>query len=192
MHAILALTLLMAGGPMSMLRKSNEEVRSILKQQKGSSAATPEQKEKIKKIVNGFLDYEELAKRSLADEWAKLSGAQKNEFVQVFRDLIERNYVKQLRSNVDYQIDYKDENVTGGEATVHSVVKAERKGRKAETTVDYRLSDKGGGKWAVYDVITDDVSLLRNYRSEFGRIIKKDGFPALLAKMKKKLAETTD
>ena len=192
MHAILVLTLLMAGGPMSMLRKSNDEVRTILKQQKGSNAATPEQKEKIKKIVNGFLDYEELAKRSLADEWTKLSGAQKSEFVQVFRDLIERNYVKQLRSNVDYQIDYKDENVTGAEATVHSVVKAERKGRKAETTVDYRLSDKGGGKWAVYDVITDDVSLLRNYRSEFGRIIKKDGFPALLAKMKKKLAETTD
>src|SRR5690348_17138491 len=111
MHAILALTLFMAGSPMSMLRKSNDEVRTILKQQKGSNAATPEQREKIKKIVNGFLDYEELAKRSLADEWAKLSGAQKNEFVTVFRDLIERNYVKQLRSNVDYQIDYKDENV---------------------------------------------------------------------------------
>jgi phospholipid transport system substrate-binding protein len=167
-------------------------VRTILKQQKGSSAATPEQKQKVKKIVNGFLDYEELAKRSLADEWAKLSGGQKSEFVQVFRDLIERNYVKQLRSNVDYQIDYKDEQVTDGEAVVHSVVKAERKGRKAETTIDYKLADKGGGKWAVYDVITDDVSLLRNYRSEFGRIIKKDGFPALLAKMKKKLAEMTD
>jgi phospholipid transport system substrate-binding protein len=72
------------------------------------------------------------------------------------------------------------------------VVKAERKGRKAETTIDYKLADKGGGKWAVYDVITDDVSLLRNYRSEFGRIIKKDGFAVLLSKMKKKLAETTD
>jgi phospholipid transport system substrate-binding protein len=188
--SVLAITL--AVGPMSMLRRSNDDVRTILKQQKGSTSATAEQKQKIKKIVNGFLDYEELAKRSLAGEWEKLSASQRSEFVQVFRDLIERNYVKQLRSNVDYQIDYKAENVTDGEATVHSVVKAERKGRKADTTVDYRLSDKGGGKWAVYDVITDDVSLLRNYRSEFGRIIKRDGFPALLAKMKKKLAETTD
>ena len=66
------------------------------------------------------------------------------------------------------------------------------KGRKAETTIDYKLAQKGGDKWAVYDFITDDVSLLRNYRSEFGRIIKRDGFPALLAKMKKKLAETGD
>jgi phospholipid transport system substrate-binding protein len=192
MHAILALTLLFAGSPMSMLRKSNEEIRTILKQQKGESAATPEQKQKIKQIVNGFLDYEELAKRSLAGEWDKLTGAQRTEFVHVFRDLIERNYVKQLRSNVNYQIDYKDEQVDGSEAVVHSIVKAERKGRKADTTVDYKLAEKGGGKWAVYDVITDDVSLLRNYRSEFGRIIKRDGFPTLLAKMKKKLAETTE
>jgi phospholipid transport system substrate-binding protein len=192
MPLIHALLVLLAASPLAMLRKSNDEVRAILKQQKGSAAATPEQKQKIKKIVNGFLDYEELAKRSLAGEWDKLTPAQRGEFVQVFRDLIERNYVKQLRSNVDYAIDYKDEQVEGGEATVHSVVRAERKGRKAETTVDYKLADKGAGKWAVYDVITDDVSLLRNYRSEFGRIIKKDGFPALLTKMKKKLAETTD
>src|SRR5262245_43783167 len=99
MYAILLLTLTSAASPMSMLRKSNDEVRAILKQQKiNSSGATPEQKQKIKKIVNGFLDYEELAKRSLAGEWDKLSAAQRSEFVQVFKDLIERNYVKQLRS----------------------------------------------------------------------------------------------
>src|SRR5215470_15901245 len=102
MHAILVLTLLSASSPMSMLRKSNEEVRTILKQQKGSSAATPEQKQKIKKIVNGFLDYDELAKRSLGEEWVRVAPAERKEFVQVFHDLIERNYIKQLRSNVDY------------------------------------------------------------------------------------------
>src|SRR5579884_1781224 len=176
--------------PMAMLKRSNEEVRGILRQEK-TGAASPEQKTKIKKIVNGFLDYEELGKRSLATHWDKLSPGQRTEFVQVFRDLIEKNYVKQLRTNVDYQIEYKDEQVDADQATVHSIVKAERKGRSADTTVDYKLISKDG-HWAVYDVITDDVSLLRNYRSQFGKIIDKDGFPALLAKMKKKLAETTD
>src|SRR5436190_13660506 len=115
MHAILVLSLLTSTSPMSMLRKSNEEVRSILKAQKGTTATSPEQKQKIKKIVNGFLDYDELAKRSLGSEWDKLTPAQRKEFVQVFHDLIERNYIKQLRSNVEYQIDYKDEQVTDGE-----------------------------------------------------------------------------
>ena len=176
--------------PMQVLKKSNDEVRQILKQAKGGTPST-EQKERIKRIVNGFLDYEELAKRSLSDQWGKLKPAQRTEFVQVFRDLIERNYVKQLRSNVDYEIEYKNEEVKGADAIVHSTVRAERKGRSAETTIDYKLTEKGG-HWAVYDVITDDVSLLRNYRSQFARIIERDGFPSLLAKMKRKLSETTE
>jgi len=179
-----------ANPPIQQLKKSNDEIRQILKQQKGSPA-TAEQKQRVKKIVNSFLDYEELAKRSLADHWAKLAASQRTEFVQVFRDLIEKNYVKQLKNNVDYEIEYKSEEVKGPEATVHSLIRAERKGRRADTTIDYKLTDKAG-HWAVYDVITDDVSLLRNYRSQFARIIERDGFPALLAKMKKKLAETTD
>src|SRR5262249_19348068 len=142
----------------------------------------------------GFLDYEELCRRSLANHWDHLNGSERSEFVRVLRELIERNYVKQLRSNVDYQIDYKSEQIADSEATVHSVVKAERKGRQAETTVDYKLTSKQGGRWAVYDVITDDVSMLRNYRSTFAKIINdpKQGFPGLLAKMKRKLSETAD
>src|SRR5688572_24798191 len=84
--------------PMSVLKRSNDEVRNILKQQK-ASGATMEQKTRVKKIVNGFLDYEELAKRSLAEQWQKMSPKDRTEFVTVFRDLIERNYVKQLKSN---------------------------------------------------------------------------------------------
>jgi phospholipid transport system substrate-binding protein len=179
-----------ASSPMSMLKRSNDEIREILKQEQGSEP-TVAQRDRVKKIVNGFLDYEELAKRSLATEWDKLTPAQRTEFVQTFRDLIEKNYVKQLRSNVDYAIDYQNEEVKDSDATVHSVVRAERKGRHAETTIDYKLLAKQG-KWAVYDVITDDVSLLRNYRSQFTRIIERDGFQGLLAKMKKRLAETTD
>jgi phospholipid transport system substrate-binding protein len=184
------LMVLTMASPMGMLKRSNEEVRQLLRQEKGG-IASPEQKQKIKRIVNGFLDYEELGKRSLATHWETLSSAQRGEFVGIFRELIERNYVKQLRTNVDYVIDYKDEEVSDKEAIVHSIIKAERKGRKAETQVDYKLTTKEG-KWAVYDVITDDVSLLRNYRSQFGKIIDRDGFPTLLSKMKKRLSETTD
>ena len=177
-------------GPLAMLKRSNDEIRQILKQQKGSGPTSAE-KQRIKKIVNGFLDYEELAKRSLAGQWEKIRAAERAEFVQVFRDLIERNYISQLKSNVDYDIEYKDEEVQGNDATVHSLVRTERKGRKAETTIDYKLTSKEG-RWAVYDVITDDVSLLRNYRSQFARIIEREGFPQLLGKMRKKLAETAD
>ena len=41
-------------------------------------------------------------------------------------------------------------------------------------------------------MLTVDVSLLRNYRSQCARIIERYGYAALIGKMKKKLAETTD
>jgi phospholipid transport system substrate-binding protein len=36
--------------------------------------------------------------------------------------------------------------------------------------------------------VTEGSSLVGTYRQQFGRIIKKDGFPELLRRMKSKLA----
>jgi phospholipid transport system substrate-binding protein len=171
-----------ATGPMGMLKNANDELRVLLRRPKDGQA------DRMRKIVGGFLDYEELGRRSLAGHWDKLSAADRQAFLRVFRDLIERNYLRQLGNNADFQIDYRSEKLAGGEATVQSVVLGRHNGRATETTVDYRLLQKNDS-WLVYDVITDDVSLLRNYRSEFGRIITRDGFSALLGKMKAKLAE---
>ena len=41
----------------------------------------------------------------------------------------------------------------------------------------------------VYDVVTDEQSMLENYRAEFNKIINKEGFDALLKRMKKKMDE---
>ena len=54
--------------------------------------------------------------------------------------------------------------------------------------LEYKLVRKSN-RWVVYDVITDDLSLLENYRAEFNKVIAKESFDALLARMKKKLAE---
>lgn len=177
------------GGAMATLKKSNDDVRKLLK--KKAPPGSPEEKalrREIKKIVNGFIDYAELSRRALASHWAKISGEQQQEFVAVLRDLIESNYVRQIRSNVNYEVAYKGEDVSGDEATVHSMIKVERKGRAEDLAIDYKMS-KSNGHWLVWDVITEDVSLVRNYRKEFGKTIDKEGFEGLLKKMKKKLSE---
>ena len=38
--------------------------------------------------------------------------------------------------------------------------------------------------WVVYDVVTDEQSMLENYRAEFNKIINKEGFDALMKRMK--------
>ncbi len=176
-------------GALATLKKSNDDVRKLLK--KKAAPGSPEEKvlrAEIKKIVNGFIDYGVLAQKALASHWTKISGEQQKEFVEVLRDLIESNYVKQISSNVNYEVAYKGEDVSGDDATVHSTIKVERKGRSEDMAIDYKMS-KQNGRWLVWDVITEDVSLVRNYKKEFNKTIDKEGFDGLLKKMKKKLSE---
>jgi len=52
--------------------------------------------------------------------------------------------------------------------------------------MEYKLLYKGN-RWLVFDVITDEQSMLENYRAEFNKIITKESFDALLKRMKKRL-----
>lgn len=179
-----------AEGPMRILKRSHTRINELLRN--GYDSSTPKGKEvqaTIKDLVNGFLDYRELGRRSLGKHWDARTKKEQEEFVSVLRELIERNYVKQLRSNIDYEVDYREETVTGEEATVLTVVRVEKNKRVAQTEILYKLRDVDGS-WLVFDIVTDGVSLIRNYRTQFNRIINKESYPALLKKMQNKLEES--
>jgi phospholipid transport system substrate-binding protein len=57
-----------------------------------------------------------------------------------------------------------------------------------EFTLDYRLF-KQNGKWMVYDVIIEGVSLVSNYRSQFNKIITANGYDRLVKKLESKSEE---
>jgi phospholipid transport system substrate-binding protein len=141
--------------------------------------------------VRSFLDIDELGKRAMVDQWSKLTPAQQKEFLAVLRDLIESNYVKGVRSNLDYSTDYTGETTDkDGNVVVTTSIKTMRKGRPYTIEVDYVLV-KGSVGLRAWDVKTDGVGLVENYRTQFNKIIDKDGFPGLITKMKKKQADTS-
>jgi phospholipid transport system substrate-binding protein len=178
-------------GPMATLKQLNGEVDRLLrlKPEPGSSAEK-KQKDDIKALAGTLLDYSELARRSMAVHWDKLSHPQQEEFVSTLRELIERNYVRQLKSNLDYQVLYKTEQVDGAEATVETVVKVKTPGKSTDAEIVYKLRrPTEGGRWLVWDVITDESSLVRTYRSQFNKIISEKSYDELIRKMKSKLAE---
>lgn len=176
-------------GPKATLQKLNGDVDKLLRA-KTVPGSDEEQrvKNEIKERASELLDYAELCKRALGEHWAKMPAKQRDEFVATLRDLIERNYVKQLRTNLDYDVKYGEEEITKDEAKVITTLKLQTKGKSTTATIDYRLiqHDK---RWMVYDVITDELSLVRNYRSTFVRIINSSGYDGLLNKMKTKLTE---
>ncbi|MBW2731639.1 MAG: ABC transporter substrate-binding protein [Deltaproteobacteria bacterium] len=176
-----------AKGPSQSLRSTNNRIHGLLKKKvpKGSSKET-RQKAKLTRLINQFLDFNELARRSLGKHWPKRSAAEQKEFVDVLRQLIEHNYLKQLRSNLDYKVEYRSERVKGDKARVTTAILVMKNRREEEIVVEYKML-RVKRAWMVYDVVTDDVSIVRNYRSQFNRIIKKKSYKALLEKMRKKL-----
>jgi phospholipid transport system substrate-binding protein len=182
-----------AGTPTNVLQTANDKITKLLdaKVAKGSDAEK-KRDEKIKKLVDGFLDFESLARRSMGKNWETRTDAEKEEFKKVFRQLIQQNYLKQIHEKADYVITYDSEEVEEVKATVYTTVKAKsKKGEEAETSLVYKMK-KAKGKWLVYDIVTDEVSLVQNYKSQFTKIINKDGYKVLIQKIQKKLDEGTE
>lgn len=179
-----------ADGPgTKVVRQANDTIAALLKQ-KAAPGSDAEKKAaaKVTTSVREFLDIGELTQRALVDHWAKLTEAQRTEFLDTLRGLIEDNYVKGLRANLEYQIAYLGE-APGDKGTivVKTEITAKKKGRPVKIKVDYVLMQQGG-KLRCFDVRTDGIGLVDNYRAQFNKIIAKDGFDGLLAKMKKKRA----
>jgi phospholipid transport system substrate-binding protein len=178
-----------AESPRAALDDANARLKKLFGAKKPSWSPEAEAKNgEIKKIVGSFLDFEELARRSLARHWDGLSPKQRADFVKTLRELVERNYVRQLYGQPDYNLKLENEEKDGNEATVTGTLFAKSKGKKVTMALEYKFLKKNN-RWVVYDVVTDDLSLLENYRAEFNKVIAKESFDALLSKMKKKLSE---
>ena len=92
-----------------------------------------------------------------------------------------------MHGNPNYTIKYEKETKEGNGADVTGTLLTTARGKKVKISLEYKMLWKD--HWVVYDVVTDEQSMLENYRAEFNKIINKEGFDALLKRMKKKLDE---
>jgi phospholipid transport system substrate-binding protein len=174
------------------VKTANDKISALLKQK--PAAGSKEEKDLASKVttsVRDFLDIDELGKRAMSDQWGKLTPAQQTEFLSTLRALIEDNYVRGLRANLSYSVDYTGESADkDGNTLVTTVVNTKRKGRPFKVQIDYVLR-KDGDKLKAWDVKTDGVGLVENYKTQFNKIIEKEGFTGLIARMKKKQSTAT-
>ncbi|MDZ4696827.1 MAG: ABC transporter substrate-binding protein [Deltaproteobacteria bacterium] len=176
---------------MDVLKKSHERLQKLL--MKKSPKWSPESDAKnseIRLLVGEFLDFSELAKRSLAKNWDTIKPAQRVEFVATLRDIVEKSYVGNMHSSPKYKLVWEKESRKPAEAEVFATLHTQRKGKPLDMSIEYRVLHKARG-WVVYDVITDEQSLLETYRAEFAKIIKKESFDVLLTKMKSKIKKAS-
>ena len=147
-----------------------------------------ENQKKITAIFDDMLDYSALAEASLGTEWAARTDAEKKEFSDLLKQLVKKGYEKNLKKTLNYTIDYVSEEQKDGAYIVKTKAKSKTDAREDPIQIDYKMAQKDS-KWRVQDISTEGVSLVSSYRSQFTKIIKKDGFPALITKMKDKIAK---
>ena len=138
----------------------------------------------VKQTIDRRFDYEEMDKRSLEANWKGLSAGQRQEFVKVFSELLEASYADKIMKYAGEKVRYTGERKDADFAEVQTQLL--RKNDKIP--MNYRLIEKSGN-WMVYDVVIEGVSLVSNYRSQFGQVIRQNSFAELLKRMKTKISE---
>jgi phospholipid transport system substrate-binding protein len=142
-----------------------------------------------KKLYAAFdevLDYDVLARESLKDYWDERKPEERVEFQETLKKLVRAAYKKSLKRIANYDVEYQGESKAELGQMVRTVAKSRTNNREEAISLDYVVHEVSG-KWRVVDVVTEGSSLLGNYRSQFRRIIKKQGFPELLRRMRTKL-----
>jgi len=168
------------------VRAANETISRLLaKKAAPGSDAEKRLAAQATKRLRSFLDVDELGTLAMQDHWAELSQSQRDEFLGLLRALIEKNYIKGLRANLEYKVRYTGEKKQDDHLLVTTEIDAKRKGRPITISVDYLLREIDGNL-RTYDVLTDGVGLVENYRAMFNKIIAKHGFDGLLDRMRKK------
>ena len=145
-----------------------------------------EQRNQLKDIINGIVDYRSMAQFALEETYDSLSEEEKTEFIDVFSTVI-RNHSLNNLDIYRAEVKYESIEVNEDSAVVNTLAQLER----VRTPVSYNMYyEAENGEWVVTDIIIDDVSTAGSYRRQFQNIIQKKGYAYLLDTLEKKVSDT--
>jgi phospholipid transport system substrate-binding protein len=193
--SVLAVTLLLLAWRPAVAVTPTESIRDLFQ---GVSAiladpATREHPldavERVRQLVSDTTDAGAAAAAALGGEWHGRSAEERDEFVDLFAQLLERAYVGRLAGTVragGAAVSYRGEVVQGDEAAVTTAFA----GRQDDVVVEYRLTSRDR-RWLVRDVVLDGVSIVGNFHAQFRRLLSRGSYADLLARLRAKLGEET-
>lgn len=165
---------------MATFKDKHGQVIKLVKRK--ASAKTLERK------VDQLLDYEWLAQSALGGpkRFRKRCEPRCDEFQTLLTRLIRENYLKRIRLSDRGDVEYVGEDKRARASKVTTRVSFEKNGRQQVIEVAY-VMHKVDGAWQVRDIITDGVSLARNYKYEFNKVLREGGIDELMRRLQAKL-----
>lgn len=150
-----------------------------------SESAKELKKKRLRLIFDSTFDYAELSKSTLSRNWDKLKPDQQKEFMQLYKAVLEKVYMGTILSYKDQEVVFGKERALG-----ENRVEVDTKliSGSTETPIKFRIILKDG-EWWVYDFVIENISVVSNYRSQFGRILTKESPESMLAGLRKQVGQ---
>jgi phospholipid transport system substrate-binding protein len=161
----------------TMLENRDQQIKEILR---GTDDYTTEQREELKTLINGVIDFRAMGQVALGPFWEDLSEAEQGEFIDVFRDIVRAQSLSDLEV-YNSRVTFDEITVEGDSAYVRTTT--EYQGTK--TPVEYIL-ELEADEWLAEDIVVDGVSTAEGYARSFQTVVRKRGFDALMTSLKKK------
>lgn len=167
--------------PLAEVQSTVDQVIEVLrdKQLRGES-----RRQTLSSLIRARFDFVIMSQRTLGKYWKTATDAEQQRFVDLFSDLLEASYIGRIEAYSDETVSYGEQKIEQDRAEVATLVHS----GNTSIPIVYRLVQQRGG-WFVYDVIVEEVSLIRNYRSSYGEIVRKDGFSGLFLRMDEKIRD---
>lgn len=166
---------------MSQLRTSVDAVIEVLQQK---DVPFEQRRDRVSAIVRARFDFETMARSALGPNWNSLDAKQQQHFTQLFTELMEATYMGRIDEYRDEKVSFVKEQERQGRVTIDTQIFSSG----TSIPISYRLVSKEG-EWLVYDVVIENVSLVRNYRSTYGELFTSEGYAGLVDRMEKKVSE---
>ncbi|MFO7963747.1 MAG: ABC transporter substrate-binding protein [Desulfobacterales bacterium] len=176
--------------PMEALKAPIEKTIEILEDPRYQGAEQEDiQREKLWNVIYPVFDFTFISKSVLGRfHWNNtFSPAQQEKFIDVFSRFLGNKYLDKIQEG------YEGQNVVfvSGEilSPGRAIVKTEIPQENTSIPIDYRMR-RIAGKWKIYDVLVENVSLIENYRSQIRSILINKSADELIDQLQSKLNES--
>lgn len=189
--AVIALALTLASAatalaqtPDQFVQTGHSQLEALLRQ-----PTSAQRDAQITAMFNQILDYDELVRRCFKEHWNDLSAAQQAEVTDLLKQIVRKNYQKNLKKTLNYNITYTGTRQSGNEVLVRTQAQSRINVRDPVVQIDYLVSGPANGPYHVVDIVTENSSTVQNYYRDFHRFLTTpgQGYDYLVMKLKNKI-----
>ena len=171
--------------PNDFVQTGHHQLETLLRQ-----PASTSRDQQISSAFDQMVDYDELIKRCFKEHWGDLDAAKQAEVSGLLKDIVRRNYKKNLKRTLDYEVTYTGMRGQGTDVVVRTQAQSRVNVREPVVQIDYVVEGPASGPFHVVDIIAENSSTTHNYYREFHKFLtdSSKGYPYLVQKLKDKIA----